>query len=344
MGKDSIAIIGSGNWGSAIARLAGNNVRNHSDAFEERVRMWVYEEEFEGKKLTEIINNEHENRKYLPGVKLPDNVQAIPDIGEAVRDATVLIFVMPHQFLSRTLDQMEGKVTKGIKAVSLAKGVDVHGTNIKLFADLISERLEISCDALSGANIANEVARDRFSETTIGVRKKEDGDMWKKLFTTAKFRVSIVDDVAGVSLCGALKNIVAVAAGLLDGLGWGDNSKAAIMRIGLMEMKHFCQEFFEGVKEETFLEQSAGVADVITSCLGGRNMRVASAFAAQPGKSFEDLEKEMLNGQKLQGIHTAKEVSEFLKARNRVDAYPLFRNVFEICWEDRPVDQITDDL
>jgi glycerol-3-phosphate dehydrogenase (NAD+) len=72
--------------------------------------------------------------------------------------------------------------------------------------------------------------------------------------------------VAGVSLCGALKNIVAVAAGLLDGLGWGDNSKAAIMRIGLMEMKHFCQEFFEGVKEETFLEQSAGVADVITSC------------------------------------------------------------------------------
>jgi glycerol-3-phosphate dehydrogenase (NAD+) len=72
--------------------------------------------------------------------------------------------------------------------------------------------------------------------------------------------------VAGVSLCGALKNIVAVGAGLLDGLGWGDNSKAAIMRIGLMEMKHFCQEFFEGVKEETFLEQSAGVADVITSC------------------------------------------------------------------------------
>ncbi|KAI9639588.1 NAD-dependent glycerol-3-phosphate dehydrogenase C-terminus-domain-containing protein [Dioszegia hungarica] len=343
MGKEKITIVGSGNWGSAIARIAGNNVKQNPDMFDEQVKMWVFEEEFEGKKLTEIINEEHENRKYLPGVALGENVVAIPDIGEAVKGATVLIFVMPHQFLVKTLDQMEGKVTKGIRAVSLAKGVEVNGSDIKLFADIISERLEISCAALSGANIANEVARDRFSETTIGVRKKEDGDMWKKLFTTPKFRVSIVDDVAGVSLCGALKNIVAVGSGLADGLEWGNNSKAAIMRIGLMEMKSFCQEFFEGVKEETFLEQSAGVADVITSCLGGRNMKVATAFVKEK-RSFEELEKEMLNGQKLQGIHTAKEINTFLKARNRVDAYPLFTNVYRICWEGKPAEELTDGL
>jgi len=111
----------------------------------------------------------------------------------------------------------------------------------------------------------------------------------------SRARVSAHQQVAGVSLCGALKNIVAVAAGFIDGLDYGNNSKAAIMRLGLLEMKLFCQEFFEGVKDETFLIQSAGVADVITSCqsqlswsgcmlmtgLGGRNRKVAEAYVTQ---------------------------------------------------------------
>lgn len=96
--------------------------------------------------------------------------------------------------------------------------------------------------------------------------------------------------------------MVAVAAGLCDGLGWGNNAKAAIMRIGILEMKRFSQEFFDGVQAETFVEQSAGIADLITSCLGGRNRKVAEAFVKSPKKSFEDLEKELLNGQKLQGV------------------------------------------
>lgn len=138
---------------------------------------------------------------------------------------------------------------------------------------------------MSGANIADEgesrrdtfsdapdihqsplVALGKFSETTIGYRKPDEGKMWQSLFQTPRFRVQLIDDVAGVSLCGALKNIVAVAAGLSDGLGWGNNGKAAIMRIGLLESRNFCLEFFEGVRNETFLEESAGVADLITSC------------------------------------------------------------------------------
>jgi len=184
------------------------------------------------------------------------------------------------------------------------------------------------------------VAKDRFSETTIGYRTKEDGELWQKLFATPMFRVQIVDDVAGVSLCGALKNIVAVAAGFIDGLGWGDNAKAAIMRIGLLEMKHFCVEFFEDVKADTFLQESAGVADLITTCLGGRNRKCAEAFV-KTGKPFDQLEKEMLKGQKLQGICTAKEIHEFLEAKGRVDAYPLFDAVYRISWENADVTKIT---
>jgi glycerol-3-phosphate dehydrogenase (NAD+) len=149
--------------------------------------------------LTEIINQDHENKKYLPGVQLPENVVAVPDIGQAVEGATAIVFVMPHQcastsssldkaelipVLSKVLSTMEGKLPKdaSVKAISLIKGVHVEGEHITLFADLISDKLGVSCSALSGANIAPEVARDRFSETTIGYRKKEEGEMWHELF------------------------------------------------------------------------------------------------------------------------------------------------------------------
>ncbi|ORX36836.1 NAD-dependent glycerol-3-phosphate dehydrogenase N-terminus-domain-containing protein [Kockovaella imperatae] len=340
MGKERVAIIGSGNWGSAIARIAGQNAKIHADVFEERVPIWVFEEQVDGKKLTEIINTTHVNAKYLPGIKLPENVVAVPDVIESVKDATALVFVLPHQFLGGVLQSLEGKIEKGVKAISLIKGVDVEGSDIHIYADVIEKRLGVSCSALSGANIADEVAIDKFSETTVGYRKKEEGELWQRLFATPNFRVNIVADVAGVSLCGALKNIVAVAAGLVDGLEYGNNSKAAIMRIGLIEMKNFCLEFFDDVKVETFLEESAGVADLITSCLGGRNRKTAEAFV-KTKKPFDQLEKEMLNGQKLQGIHTAKDVHNFLHSRNRIEGYPLFETIYQICWHDTPVDKLT---
>ena len=125
--------------------------------------------------------------------------------------------------------------------------------------------------------------------------------------------MQLIEDVAGVSLCGALKNVVAVAAGLSDGLGYGNNTKAAIMRIGLLETMNFCLEFFPDVRPETFLQESAGVADLITTCescahglgcgpradppgLGGRNRKCAEAYV-KTRKPFDVLEREMLGGQ-----------------------------------------------
>ena len=137
----------------------------------------------------------------------------------------------------------------------MRQGVDVRADKIHIIADVITEELGIPCAALSGANIADEVARGAFSETTIGCADLHDGAIWKSLFHTPQFRVSVTSDVRGVSLCGALKNVVAVAAGFVDGLGWGNNAKSAIMRIGLMEMKKFSLEFFEGIQKETFVEE-----------------------------------------------------------------------------------------
>ncbi|GAA6007787.1 hypothetical protein JCM10207_004874 [Rhodosporidiobolus poonsookiae] len=338
--KWKVALVGSGNWGSAIARLVAKNVKERSDQFDTEVKMWCYEEDYEGRKLTEVINEKKENVKYLPGISLGDNVVAEPDLIKAVEGANALIFVVPHQFIPSTCKQLEGKIPAGTQAISLVKGVEVKVQEIHIFSEVIKEHLGIECAALSGANIANEVAKDSFSETTIGCRDIEVAKRWASLFQTEKFRVAVSKDVVGVSLGGALKNVVAIAAGLIDGLKWGNNAKAAIMRIGLLEMKHFALEFFPGTEPETFVQESAGVADLITSCFGGRNRKVAEAFV-DSGKSFDDLEKEMLNGQKLQGVETARELHEFLKARNRVEAYPLFAFVYRVAYEGIKPDTIT---
>jgi glycerol-3-phosphate dehydrogenase (NAD+) len=191
---------------------------------------------------------------------------------------------------------------------------------------------------LMGANIANEVADEKFCETTIGCKDLAQGQLLKELMQTPNFRVTVVQEVDTVEICGALKNIVAVGAGFCDGLGFGDNTKAAVIRLGLMEMIAFAKLFCHGpVSSATFLE-SCGIADLITTCYGGRNRKVAEAFA-RTGKSIEQLEKEMLNGQKLQGPQTAQELHSILQHKGLVDKFPLFMAVYKICYENHPVSE-----
>lgn len=337
MGKQ-VCIVGSGNWGSAIARLAGQNTAENP-LFEKNVNMWVYEETIEDRKLTEIINTDHENVKYLPGVKLPENVVAIPDLLDAARNADLFVFVIPHQFIARLVGQMKGNIKEDAAAISLIKGINITDSGLGLISDEIRDGLGMDVSVLMGANIANEVARDQFCESTVG-GFGENAKIFKQLFQRPTFRVSISEDPKTVELCGALKNIVACGAGFCDGLGLGDNTKAAIIRLGLIEMMSFAKVFLsEGeVKEATFFE-SCGVADLITTCYGGRNRKVSEAFA-KTGKPLEELEKEMLNGQKLQGPETARELQGVLKARNIApNDFPLFTAVYKCCYEKEPVDQ-----
>ncbi|KAJ9060517.1 glycerol-3-phosphate dehydrogenase [Entomophthora muscae] len=341
MTTEKVCIIGSGNWGSAIAKIIGRNVSKHAE-FSTEVNMWVYEEQVNGRRLTEIINTDHINVKYLPGIKLPENVIAVPDVKAAAANATTLVFVLPHQFIGSICKQLKGTLPPNCKAISLIKGVSVNADGISMISDLISSELDIEVSTLSGANISSEVAEENFCETTIGYRIPEHGHLFKKLFHTEYFHVNIVPDVHGVEMCGALKNVVAIAAGIVDGLKLGNNSKAAIIRIGLMEMKKFSESFLEGVAVETFFE-SCGVADLTTTCYGGRNRKVAEAFVTT-GKPFDVLEKEMLNGQKLQGTITAKEVNEFLSARGLADDFPLFTRVYQVCYENLPAKYITHDI
>uniref|UniRef100_A0A6F9DET1 Glycerol-3-phosphate dehydrogenase [NAD(+)] n=1 Tax=Phallusia mammillata TaxID=59560 RepID=A0A6F9DET1_9ASCI len=336
MGK-KVCIIGSGNWGSAIAKIVGDQCAA-SDEFHTDVHMYVYEEMIKGEKLTEIINTRHENVKYLPGHKLPQNVIAVPDLVEAGKNADIMIFVVPHQFIRGFCEKLKDHVKPDAIGISLIKGMDHTKEGLQLISDVIKNILSIDVSVLMGANIASEVADEKFCETTIGCTVDANGQIFKRLLQTPNFRICVVNDSKTVEICGALKNIVACGAGFVCGLGYGDNTVSAVIRLGLMEMMKFAKAFFPDNPPQTatFLE-SCGVADLVTTCYGGRNRRVSQAFVTSK-KTIEQLEEEMLGGQKLQGPQTAQEVYKVMQTlKINEDEYPLFVSVYNIFFNNTPV-------
>eukprot|EP00300_Choanocystis_sp_HF-7_P027260 c32342_g1_i1.p2 GENE.c32342_g1_i1~~c32342_g1_i1.p2 ORF type:complete len:351 (+),score=92.61 c32342_g1_i1:34-1086(+) len=335
---EKICVLGSGNWGSVAAKMVASNATRlpHVD---NEVKMWTFEELVDGRKITEIINTEHVNVKYLPGKRLPDNVIADPDAVNTVKDASLIVFCLPHQFLPRLLASIKPHIKAGARAITLIKGFDVDENGIVVLSKYISAQLGIPCDSLMGANVADEVAAEQFAEATVGSSDAATGALWQSLFNTPYFLVNVVDDPIGVELCGALKNVVALGAGFCDGLGFGNNTKAAIMRIGLAEMRKFTMTFFEGAgRMETYFE-SCGLADLITTCYGGRNRKCAAEFA-KGGKTWEELETEILNGQKLQGVLTAKETEKAIVKAGLQAEFPLFHVIYRIAFEGLPASEL----
>jgi glycerol-3-phosphate dehydrogenase (NAD+) len=361
---ERICIVGSGNWGSAIATKIGRNAARlpfcHST-----VNMWVFEEEIQlpgsdkTEKLSQVINTRHENVKYLPGITLPTNIKAVPDLKEACQNATLLVFVLPHQFLPKLLPIIRQNIHSNCRGVSLIKGLDFDpSTKMPV---LISKTIEQAmgpgfvCGVLMGANVANEVAESKMCESTLAgdFGDQSVNERTRQLFDDETFRVSRIADVAGAEACGALKNIVALGAGFVDALGLGGNTKAALLRVGLLEISRFCQLFFDGVEQGTFLE-SCGMADLITTCYGGRNRRCAEEFAKQmlgekTGLDLDEkgccelwakIENELLNGQKLQGTVALKEVHMLLKSRGLLHLFPLISSINDVSYQGKHVTSI----
>eukprot|EP01039_Chlorochromonas_danica_P006869 gene6867-7592_t len=363
-----VGIIGSGNWGSAVARRVGLNLEKVH--IPEPIDMWVYEEEVGGRKLTDIINTDHENVKYLPGIQLPKNILANPDLLASVHNKNILFFVVPHQYLSNVLCHLKGQIASDTICVSLIKGVDVSMEDgLRRYTEIIAEELGVSqVAAVMGANVANDVAKDLFAETTVASVNTTVTQLVSLLLHSERFRTEQTTDISTVEFCGALKNVVALGAGICDGMNMGHNTKAAIIRRGLEEMAQFCQLFDRtGLYQVETLLKSCGVADLIATGYGGRNRLCSAEFTKRclayiedktaiagsgqcefasvcpnrgshksPGTVcalWQEIEAQLLQGQKLQGVSTCEEVIKYLE-KDHLKKYPrdfpLFRSIHRI--------------
>eukprot|EP00198_Chlamydomonas_reinhardtii_P000461 XP_001689796.1 predicted protein [Chlamydomonas reinhardtii] len=339
LSRYKVAMVGSGAWACAAVRMIAQNTSQDDpeDEFDDDVRMWVHQ----GGELVDTINSTHENPAYFPGIPLGPNVIATGNLAEAVADADLLVFCAPHQYIRGICKQLMGKVKPGAAAISLTKGMRVTPEGPELISQIVRRTLGVDCSVLMGGNIAEDVGREQLSEAVIGYYNLEHAQRFKKLFQRPYFRVTLLPDPVGAELCGTLKNIVALGVGMVDGLGMGPNSKAAIIRQGLLEMRDFCQALYPSVRDDTFLE-CCGVGDLVATCIGGRNRRVAEAWTRSAvegaeagegngaGRSWAELEKELLQGQKLQGVLTSNEVQQILRTRGWESKYPLFTTINRI--------------
>lgn len=339
----SVSILGSGNWGSTVGKIIAENVTKYASVFNQRVNMYVYEEQVEGRDLSQIINTQHENVKYLPQIKLPPNLVAEPDILKCVQGADVLFLVLPFQFVGPTLTRVKDSVKAGAYAVTLAKGVyyDAENKDLLLLSQLTRKIWNVPCYSMMGANIANEVASDHLCETTVGCDDEGHARELSQILSNSNFLVQNSKDVAPVEMLGALKNIYAFGYGVLSQVPNVTHcTLVVLLRMAMIEMltfiKNYCAKQNIPVHDLSQLTlHSCAYPDLLASSMGGRNARMGRMFSEDfftKGKSLTipEYEKEHLNGQKIQGTLTADEINKFLVEHDLVSRYPLMMKIHQI--------------
>ncbi|XP_075144669.1 glycerol-3-phosphate dehydrogenase [NAD(+)], cytoplasmic-like [Haematobia irritans] len=329
MEKTSICVIGSGNLGTAIGKILAENAAILTDV-EDSVNLFVYDELFEGIRLSEIINTHHVNAKYLPMLQLPENLIACTDLVETAKYADIIVFAMPQHLIEDFCQTLLGKIKPNAMAISIIKGFTINENGgIELISQTIMKFLKIPCAVLMGVNMASEVTLNKYCEATLGCRDMKNSKLFKDLFSTPNFRVTVIDDADCVEVCGYLKHIIAFSSGLLDGLEANENTKSACLRFGLNEIIRFIDVFYPGCKLSTLLE-SCGIADMMTVCCSSRNRRLGE-LVVKTGHSVDHLEKTSMGREKILGPMTVKAVNYMLQQKGLQEKFPLFVMIYKIC-------------
>lgn len=278
-----------------------------------------------------------ENRQYLPGIRLPKNVFVSDDIKEVVNKAEIVIVSVPCTYFREALKMACGSINDNTIILSAAKGIE-PGT-YKRMSQIIREEIETgSAAVLSGPNHAEEVGRRLPTATVIASDNEKASETLKEIFTTGYFKVFTLKDVAGVEICGALKNITAIAVGVCDSLGFGDNAKGAIMTLGLSEMAGFVKAF--GGRRETCYGL-AGVGDLITTCESSHSRNRFVGMNLAQNKKLTDIKKEM-RGMIAEGIETCKAAYEM--GQRKSIRMPLTEQVYEVIYESKDLRKAISDL
>ena len=275
MSPGPLAVIGAGSWGTALAQLlAGQGYE---------VRLWALESE-----VVEQINQHHENRSYLAGVTLPDMIEATGDLAYAVGGAEMVVSVAPSQFVGRVMEKAAPYLRDDALVVSASKGVETSTVRRmdEVLATILTPRQMEELTVLSGPSFAVEVAREMPTAVVAASRSQPARLRVQELFQTDYFRVYTNPDVIGVELGGALKNVVAIAAGAAAGLGFGHNTGAALITRGLAEMTRLGVAL--GADRHTFAGL-AGMGDLVLTCTSDLSRNRTVGFRLGKGETLEEI-------------------------------------------------------
>ncbi len=322
-----IAFIGAGSWGTATAALVAR--KNEYETV-----LWARRSE-----LAETINLYHENPQYLPDLELPDSLLATSELDKALTGAEVVVMGVPSHGFRGVLKDVAAIVGSGPRYVSLTKGLEVDTR--KRMSEVIKEEVDGITDAqvaiLTGPNLAKEIVRGFPAATTVACKDTDTAEFLQDVFHAPTFRCYTNNDVVGCEIGGAFKNIIAIAAGMADGLGYGDNTKATVMTRGLAEMARFSVLF--GAQPLTFLGL-AGVGDLIATCASPQSRNHHVGIELGKGRKIDEIIGVM--NMVAEGVKTCKPILELGREK---DCYmPITENVVKICHEGASVEDVVMDL
>lgn len=324
--KKKITVLGAGSWGTALSAVLHEN--------QQEVSLWSHRKE-----QVEEINQQHTNKKYLPKFAIPNGIIAYSDLEHSIAGADVILFVVPTKAIRGLAKQVANYLTQPVIIAHASKGLeqDSHKRISEILEEEIPEEVCQSLVVLSGPSHAEEVTVKDITTLTAASADIDAAETIQNLFMNDYFRVYTTQDVAGVELGAALKNIIAVGAGALHGLGYGDNAKAALMTRGLAEISRLGVAF--GADPITFLGLS-GVGDLIVTCTSvhSRNWRAGNLLGQ--GKGLTEVLDSM--GMIVEGISTTKAAYE-LAVRKEIEM-PITAAIYEVLYNKADVKDVIDNL
>ena len=318
-----IGILGAGSWGTALAILLHDNGHD--------VTVWsIHEEE------VETLNTTRRHERKLPGVEIPEGIVFTTDMKETMSDKDVCVLAVPSPFIRSTCQKMKQYVRAGQIIVNVAKGIEEN--TLYTLTDIIEEELPYA-DAcvLSGPSHAEEVSRRLPTTCVVSSRTRKTAEYLRSVFVSPVFRVYISPNMLGIELGGALKNVIALAAGTADGLGYGDNTKAALITRGIAEIARLGIKM--GGKPETFYGLT-GIGDLIVTCASMHSRNRKAGYLMGRGYTMEEAMKEVQ--MVVEGVYSAKAALE-LSRKYQVEM-PIVEQVNKVLFENKNAEEAVKEL
>ncbi|MEJ2182522.1 MAG: NAD(P)-dependent glycerol-3-phosphate dehydrogenase [Nitrospirota bacterium] len=308
-----IAVLGAGSWGSTLAKLLAEKDYD--------VSLWVHEED-----LAREISQTGVNSVFLPGVELPRSLKASADFERVLRGSRYVVSVVPTQFVRSVMRVARPHIERNAVVVSASKGIE--NKTFQTVTSIVHEMTGLPAAALSGPSFASEVVRRLPTAVTLACRDRNVGLLLQELFTTDYFRVYTHHDVIGTELGGALKNVMAVAAGISEGLGLGSNARAALITRGLMEMTRLgvCM----GAEEKTFFGLS-GLGDLVLTCTSTQSRNYTVGRRLGQGEKLKEILASMTAV--AEGVSTTR-AAHALATKKRVEM-PIVEQVHAVLYEEK---------